>query len=105
MEISRDCTITCYVSEINMGIDKKFIFTQVLAQIVCGCSVLLLALVIRKYHPIDAEDFRNFSIAEWLLLLALFVTMPLSMYIWGRILVLMGFLSKEEGRCYPYSKL
>ncbi len=44
------------------------------------------------------------KIIDCLLIFSILVDIPLSMYIWGRVLVLLGVLTKEEANGYPFSK-
>lgn len=92
-----------YVSRADqqMKIRKKFFFTQISAPIIGSGSMLLVAIWLGKHFPIN----RNLSsFRDWIYLGALFLTLFLSMYLWGRILVLLGILTKEEAKGYPYSK-
>jgi membrane-bound ClpP family serine protease len=84
-----------------MKTNRKFIFTQLSAPIVCGVTILGIGFLIGKFHPINGK---NLTLTDCLLLLLLFASMFLSMYFWGRILVLLGILTKEEAKGYPYSK-
>lgn len=84
---------------------KKFLFTQLSAPII-GFLALFLVLILTKEH------FRVFFTLEPLSLflkvgvvIALFLFVLLgSMYVWGRVLVRLGILTKEEAKGYPYSK-
>jgi len=84
-----------------MKANKKFIFTQTSAPFICGATIIGFCLLIDKYHPVNDRDL---TLSDWFLFLLLFILMPLSMSLWGRILVFLGILTKEEAKGYPYSK-
>jgi hypothetical protein len=85
----------------KMKIRKKFLFTQVSAPIVGSGTALLVALCWGKYSPID-RNLSSFKV--WIALGSLFLALCLSMYLWGRLLVLLGVLTREEANDYPFSK-
>lgn len=62
-------------------------------------AMIFLAFCIGKYFRIDLRAFSG-----WIILAIVFLALPLSMYLWGRILVLVGILTKDEARGYPFPK-
>jgi hypothetical protein len=83
---------------------KKFLFTQLSAPIVgFGSWFLVLILIKDKLRSlIDSNFYSIFLKISIYIVLFIFVVM-VSMLIWGRILVLLGIMTKEEAKGYPYS--
>ena len=80
--------------------EKKYLFTQLSAPLVGSVGVFLL---IRLFHSV--ADFNSFSgNFKVLLTRALFlIGLMVFMVLWGRILVWLGILTREEAKGYPYS--
>jgi len=83
---------------------KKYLFAQISAPIV-GCAGFALLLGTLR-HFSSLTDFNSGSIIlkTAFLIIVLFVSVMGSMLLWGRILIMLGILSKEEAKGYPYSK-
>ena len=79
---------------------KKFIFTQISAPIIGLGTCFLAAVFIGKCFPIKTLGFMKVV----LLGVGYIVLLIGSIYFWGRILVLLGILTKEEAKGYPFSK-
>ena len=79
----------------------KYYFTQLSAPVV-GLAVwfILLALV-GKFHIVETDNINN---ADIVIISILFLTIPLTMVLWGKVLVFLGFLEKDEAKGYPWSK-
>ena len=56
---------------------------------------------IGKYHTVETDSISHLDI---LIISAIFLTVPVTMVIWGKILVLFGILSKSEAKGYPWTK-
>jgi len=87
---------------------NKFLFTQ-LSVIIPFSIGLSLALATVRYLKFCFFAKSQLGISEFLLFMIVFVfffvaSTLLSLYLWGRILVLLGILTKEEAKGYPYSK-
>ncbi|MFC1593876.1 hypothetical protein ACFL38_00940 [Candidatus Omnitrophota bacterium] len=79
---------------------KKFIFTQISAPIIGLGSCFLATIFLRKYFPI-----KTFTLMTTVLgIVGYGVLLIGSMWLWGRVLVLFGILTKEEAQGYPFSK-
>jgi len=80
----------------------KYIFTQGSGVVVGLISVCLPILIIRKLKPslFDFTDSLSIIVFAICVLLAFVFIMTL----WGKVLVAMGLLTKEEAKGYPYSK-
>ena len=68
--------------------------------IALGMVLFLLALV-GKYHIVETDNISHLDI---FIISAIFLTVPITMVIWGKILVVFGILSKSEAKGYPWSK-
>jgi hypothetical protein len=84
---------------------NKFLFTQLSAPIIGFVGFFLLLRVTKVCFPelFDLESGSLFFIAAVFIALLLF-SLLVSMFVWGRILVFLGILTKEEAKGYPYSK-
>lgn len=84
---------------------KKFLFTQLSAPII-GFGSWFLVLFLIKDNLRSFLDSNSYSILLRIsIYVGLFIVVVLgSILIWGRILVLLGILTKEEAKGYPYSK-
>ncbi|MFC1703946.1 hypothetical protein ACFL1E_04080 [Candidatus Omnitrophota bacterium] len=80
--------------------NKKFIFTQISAPFIGGGSVILGAMFFRKHFPIQTFTL----LTTVLTMVGFLVVLVGSILLWGRILVLLGILTKEEAKGYPFSK-
>ncbi|MBU2630289.1 MAG: hypothetical protein KKE61_16885 [Proteobacteria bacterium] len=80
----------------------KFLFTQLSAPII-GFSALFFGIYLaKKMFPTFFMDFNFFKIV---LIGTSYIALLLgSMILWGKILISIGILTKEEGKGYPYSK-
>ena len=81
--------------------NRKYYFTQLSAPIVgVGVALLLLAMIgkLGILKTVESEElkFAIISIA--------FLIIPITMVIWGKILVSLGVLSKSEAKGFPWSK-
>ena len=84
---------------------KKFLLTQLSAPVI-GFASLFLVLILAKEHFrvfLSPKSHSLFLKVGVVIALFLFVLLG-SMYVWGRILVCLGVLTKEEGKGYPCSK-
>ncbi len=80
----------------------KYIFTQLSAPCVGFASVLLILFLCKNRFP---EFFIELSFLKVSIILLVFIFVLMgSMALWGRVLVFMGILTKNEARGYPYSK-
>ena len=79
----------------------KYYFTQLSAPIVGVGIVLLLLALVGKFHIIETD---NIDIVDTIIISIIFLTVPVSMVIWGKILVLFGILNKDDAKGYPWSK-
>jgi hypothetical protein len=84
---------------------KKYLFTQLSAPIIGFAGFFLLLRVTKERFPafFDLESGSLFFIAAVFIALLLSSLLGL-MFVWGRILVYLGILTKEEAKGYPYSK-
>ena len=79
----------------------KYFFTQLSAPVVgIGVVFLLLALV-GKLGVLESTNRKELEI---LIISIIFLTVPVTMVIWGKILFFLGILSKDEAKGYPWSK-
>ena len=83
---------------------RKFIFTQISAPFVGFAGVFLTIFILNRLHWIpDPKTEPN--LIKILIIVILFITVLIgSMVLWGRILVMLGILTEEEAKGYPYSK-
>lgn len=80
----------------------KFFFTQISAPIIGFASLFFVLLIAKNLIPSFFNDLNFVKICMFVLF---FVTVLLgSMILWGRILVRLKILTKEEAKGYPYSK-
>lgn len=77
---------------------SKYIFTQISAVIIFFLSAYLFTKVMKHYSWQNNIKMVLISIVFWV------ATYGLLLCIWGRILVALGVLSKEEAKGYPFSK-
>jgi hypothetical protein len=87
----------------------RFLFTQVSALVVFFVTVGVVVLLLGQAVDLAAwARERPGSASQVLAVVAAVAAVAcigiLSMALWSRFLVLMGFLTKEEARGYPYSK-
>jgi hypothetical protein len=80
----------------------KYIFTQSSGVVVGLILVYLLILIIRKLRPslLDFTDSLSIIVFTICVLLAFVFIMTL----WGKVLIAVGLLTKEEAKGYPYAK-
>ena len=79
----------------------KYYFTQLSAPIIALGMVLFLLAFAGKYHIVETDSIRHLDI---LIISTIFLTVPVTMVIWGKILVLFGILTKSEAKGYPWVK-
>ncbi len=80
---------------------KKFYFTQISAPLVGFAGLFLLLGTARHFRWLTDIN----SVSQIILLVLIFVVgLVGSMVLWGRFLVAVGILTKEEVKGYPYSK-
>ena len=79
----------------------KYYFTQISAPIVGVGVVLVLLALIGKFHIIDTKDINHLDV---MIISIVFLTIPVSMVIWGKFLAFLGILSWDEAKGYPWSK-
>jgi hypothetical protein len=84
---------------------KKFIFTQLSAPIMGFAGFFFILKIVKEFFPtlFDLESGSFFYNGAVFITLLLFGLLG-SMLVWGRILVYLGILTKEEAKGYPYSK-
>ena len=82
--------------------NKKFYLTQISAPII-GLTVCFLVSKILPYFLLQFFQERN-GVYIVTFVFIIFISLGLSMYLWGRILVLFGILTKDESKGYPFSK-
>jgi hypothetical protein len=80
----------------------KYIFTQGSGVVVGLLSVYSIILIFRKIRPslfnlTDSISIIVFTIIVFLVFVGI-------MTLWGRVLVALGLLTKEEAKGYPYAK-
>ncbi len=80
---------------------KRFFITQISAPFVGITGFFLLLGAVRHFNWLT--DFNSAS-QIILLIFILLVGVVGSMVLWGRFLVVVGILTKEEAKGYPYSK-
>jgi hypothetical protein len=80
---------------------KKFYFTQISAPLVGFAGLFLQIGTAKHFHWLT--DFKSVS-QIILLIFILVVGLIGSMVLWGRLLVVVGILTKEEAKGYPYAK-
>jgi hypothetical protein len=80
----------------------KYIFAQASGVVVGIVLVYSVILLIKKLRPslLQFTDSLSMIVFTICALLAFVFIMTL----WGRVLVLVGLLTKEEAKGYPYSK-
>lgn len=80
----------------------KYVFAQVSGVVVGIVLVYSVILLIKKLNPslLQFTDSLSMIVFTICALLAFVFVMTL----WGKILVLVGLLTKEEAKGYPYSK-
>jgi hypothetical protein len=80
----------------------KYILTQLSGVIFALISVFILVLIINEMRPslLGLSDFMSATI----FFILFFLILIGSLVLWGKILVFMGLLTKEEAKGYPYSK-
>jgi hypothetical protein len=80
----------------------KYIFAQTSGVVVGLIAGSLLVLIIRQFKPsfLDLTNTLSVIVFTMIVLLVFVFTMTL----WGRVLVAIGLLTKEEAKGYPYSK-
>ena len=80
----------------------KYIFTQGSGVVGGLISVCLPILIIRKLKPslLAFSDSISITVFTICVLLAFVFIMTL----WGKVLIVLGFLTKEEAKGYPYAK-
>ncbi|MFX0204035.1 MAG: hypothetical protein ACFFCW_48675 [Candidatus Hodarchaeota archaeon] len=84
---------------------KKYLFTQLTAPIAGFAGVFLLLSLAREVSPLQEHLNKGIGIVGIILICILFgLGLMGGMYLWGRILIILGVLTKEEGKGYPYSK-
>lgn len=81
---------------------SKYYFTQLSAPVVFFISIFFLLKFTKTLYPeffIDSDRNKIFIFSVVFVPLSVF-----SMVLWGKVLVLMKILSREEAQGYPYSK-
>ena len=81
--------------------NRKYYITQLSAPIVgVGVALILLAIVgkLGILNNAKSEEL------EFITISLVFLTIPITMVIWGKILALLGILSKSEAKGFPWSK-
>ncbi len=80
----------------------KFLFTQLSAPLIGFASLFLGIYLAKKIFP---SFFLEFNLIKIILIGTSYIALLLgSMILWGKVLVFIGILTKEEGKGYPYSK-
>lgn len=79
----------------------KFLFTQLSAPIIGSAVVFLLLALVGKLGILETTKREEL---ELLIIVLIFLTIPVTMVIWGKVLVYLGILSKDEAQGYPWSK-
>jgi hypothetical protein len=80
----------------------KYIFAQSSDVVVGLIAASLLVLIIRQLKPSFLDLTNTLSLIVFtMIILLVFVT---TMTLWGKVLIAMGILTKEEAEGYPYSK-
>jgi len=81
---------------------RKFIFTQISGVIIGLTSPFVLILLVKYLYP----SVLTFKSPLYTLIFSLIWMLALvgSIILWGRLLVILGVLSKEEAKGYPHSK-
>lgn len=83
---------------------KKFLFTQLSAPIVGFGNWFLVLLLIKDNLHSFLDSYSHSTFLKMSIYMGLFMFVLVgSMLIWGRILVLLGILTKEEAKGYPFS--
>jgi hypothetical protein len=83
-------------------VKKRFLFTQTTAPLI-GC--IAGYAVFKVFKLISPSWYQKDNILHVIILGSIIVASCVSaIFLWGRVLVLLGVLSKEEGKGYPYSK-
>jgi len=81
---------------------KRFYFARLSAPIVAGFGCLLVLKIAAYLFPQGFAAHAIFDAAAFSTI-ALFAA-GLSMYLWGRLLVLCGIINDDEGSGHPYSR-
>lgn len=84
-------------------IPLRFVFTQLSAPVV-GCTMAILSCEILKKTEILTLSTDMTSLQTLLFVVLLLAALIMYMILWGRVLVVLGALSKEEAQGYPYSR-
>lgn len=79
----------------------KYYVTQLSAPIIgLGLMFVFLALV-GKYHIVETDHIDHMDI---IIISLIFLTVPITMVVWGKLLVFFGILSRSEAKGYPWSR-
>jgi len=79
----------------------KYYFTQLSAPIIGLAAMFFFFALAGKLHIIETD---NINFLDLIVISAIFLTVPVTMVIWGKFLVLFGILNRDEARGYPWSK-
>jgi hypothetical protein len=88
------------------SVPNKYILTQ-LSGVVVGLIVPILALLFLEPFGVNFTHFTasGFSGSKFIIgIVVLWSTFFASIYLWGKILCLIGILKWEEAKGFPYSK-
>jgi hypothetical protein len=80
---------------------KKYLFTQLSAPVVGAAGVFLF---IHFIHSVSDFNFTRTIFHVIFFGIGFIIVLISFMILWGRILVWLGILTREEARGYPYSK-
>ena len=80
---------------------KKYLFTQLSAPVVGFAGVFLL---IQYMHSVLDFNFTRTLFHVIFFGIVFIIVLMSFMILWGRILVWLGILTREEAKGYPYSK-
>jgi cytochrome c biogenesis protein CcdA len=81
---------------------RKYLLTQISAPIVGLTTSFFVVKILAQLFP---QILREQGITQVIIIVvSVFVLLGLSIYLWGRLLILVGILDKEEAKGYPFSK-
>lgn len=84
---------------------SKFLLTQLSGLVVGLAALIVVGAYLPRLLAPNAESFEEFSpILAFLYVVIVVAAVPISMALWGRVLVKFRFLTAEEAKDYPYSR-